>query len=152
MSRGVGCRRGSNPALLWLWCRLAASAPIRPLAWEPPYAVGVAQEMAKKKKKKKAKKAPIPQATHTGDAPFFSLLTPAVASLGFLPPSLRGSQASKEQVLKRPQGGFHRCVVGAELCFQHHCQQITPSAPSGSGVSLRHCPTGPELCNPGRSH
>ena len=25
-------------ALLWLWRRLAATAPIRPLAWEPPYA------------------------------------------------------------------------------------------------------------------
>ena len=29
-------------ALLWLWCRLAAVASIRPLAWEPPYAAGVA--------------------------------------------------------------------------------------------------------------
>ena len=42
MSCGVGCRRGSDPSLLWLWRRLAATAPIRPLAWEPPYAVGVA--------------------------------------------------------------------------------------------------------------
>ena len=24
-------------ALLWLWCRLAAVAPVRPLAWEPPW-------------------------------------------------------------------------------------------------------------------
>ena len=52
MSCGVGCRCGSDPALLWLWCRSAATAPIRPLTWEPTYAVGVAQEMAKKKKKK----------------------------------------------------------------------------------------------------
>ena len=29
-------------ALLWLWCRTAATAPIGPLAWEPPYAVGAA--------------------------------------------------------------------------------------------------------------
>ena len=29
---------GLDLALLWLWCRLAAVAPIRPLAWEPPYA------------------------------------------------------------------------------------------------------------------
>ena len=57
MSCGVGCRCGSEPALLWLWCRLAATAPIGPLAWKPPYAVGVAQEMAKKGKKKKKKKA-----------------------------------------------------------------------------------------------
>ena len=30
------------PALLWLWCRPAATTLIQPLAWEPPYAVGVA--------------------------------------------------------------------------------------------------------------
>ena len=45
MSYGVGHRRGSDPVLLW--CRPAATAPIRPLAWEAPYAAGVAQEMAK---------------------------------------------------------------------------------------------------------
>ena len=33
MSCGVGCRRGSDPAWLWLWCRPAAAASIRPLAW-----------------------------------------------------------------------------------------------------------------------
>ena len=39
-----------DPAWLWLW--LAATAPIRPLALEPPYATGVAQEKAKRQKKK----------------------------------------------------------------------------------------------------
>ena len=36
----VGCRRGWNPELLWLWCRPAAIALIRPLplAWEFLYA------------------------------------------------------------------------------------------------------------------
>ena len=29
VSCGVGCRRGSDPELLWLWRRLAATAPIR---------------------------------------------------------------------------------------------------------------------------
>ena len=29
-------------ALLWLWCRLATTALIRPLAWEPPYAADAA--------------------------------------------------------------------------------------------------------------
>ena len=47
MSCGVGRRRGSDLAWLWPWCRLAAVALIQPLAWEPPYAVGVA---IKKKK------------------------------------------------------------------------------------------------------
>ena len=61
MSCGGGRRCGSDPVLLWLWRRLAATAPIGPLAWEPPYAVGAAQEMAKrqKKKKKKLKKSPV---------------------------------------------------------------------------------------------
>ena len=31
---------------------VVAAAPIRPLAWEPPYAVGVAQKRKKKKKNK----------------------------------------------------------------------------------------------------
>ena len=56
MCCGVGRRRGSDPALLWLWCRLAATALIRPLAWEPPCAVEAVQEMAKRQKKKKKKK------------------------------------------------------------------------------------------------
>ena len=35
---GVGHRHGSDPTLLWLWCGPAATAPIGPLVWEPPYA------------------------------------------------------------------------------------------------------------------
>ena len=35
-------RCSSDLALLWLWCRQAAVAPIQPLAWEPPYATGMA--------------------------------------------------------------------------------------------------------------
>ena len=37
--------------LLGLWCRLAAAGPIRPLAWEPPYAVSVALKKTKEKEK-----------------------------------------------------------------------------------------------------
>ena len=53
MSCGVDCRRGLDPVLLWLWCRPVVTAPIGPLAWEPPYAAGAAQETAKRQKKKK---------------------------------------------------------------------------------------------------
>ena len=49
-------RRGSDPALLWLWRRLVATALIRPLAWEPPYAAGAALEKAERQKKKKRKR------------------------------------------------------------------------------------------------
>ena len=53
MSCGVGCKRGSDPVLLWLW--LAATALIRPLPWEPPCDAGVAPEKAKRQKNKKQK-------------------------------------------------------------------------------------------------
>ena len=57
MSCGVGCRCGSDLALLWLWRRPAATAPIRPLAWEPPYApYGSGPRNGKKTKKKKPNK------------------------------------------------------------------------------------------------
>ena len=38
LSCGMGHRWSSDPAVLWLWHRPVATAPIRPLAWEPPYA------------------------------------------------------------------------------------------------------------------
>ena len=47
MSSGVGHRRGSDLAWLWLWCRPAAVALIRPLVWEPPYATGAALKKTK---------------------------------------------------------------------------------------------------------
>ena len=40
-SCSIGCRCGSDPALLWLWHRPAAIALIRPIAWELPYAASV---------------------------------------------------------------------------------------------------------------
>ena len=41
----------SDPVLLWLCCRPAATAPIWPLAWGPPYAANGALKSKKKKKK-----------------------------------------------------------------------------------------------------
>ena len=71
MSCGVGRRWSSNPALLWLWYRLAVAAPIRPLAWEPPYAM---DEVLKKKKKRKKRKKQFYVAKSNG-----SLFKPARA-------------------------------------------------------------------------
>ena len=42
MSCGVGHRHGSDLALLWMCYRPAGVAPIRPLAWDPPWAMGAA--------------------------------------------------------------------------------------------------------------
>ena len=53
VSCGVGHRCSSDPKLLWLWRRMAAVAPIRPLAWELPYATGVPPPKKKAEKKKK---------------------------------------------------------------------------------------------------
>ena len=52
MSCGVVRRLGLDPALLWLWLRMVATAPIGSLAWEPPYATEAALEKAKRQKKK----------------------------------------------------------------------------------------------------
>ena len=45
--------------MLWLWRRPVATAPMQPLAWEPPYAAGAAKEKAtittKRQKNKKIK-------------------------------------------------------------------------------------------------
>ena len=51
MRCGVGHRPGSDPALLRLWCKPAVVAPIRPLAWELPYAEGVALKSKTNKQK-----------------------------------------------------------------------------------------------------
>ena len=60
MSYGVGRRRGSDPTWLWLWHRLAATALIQLLAWEPPHASGEAlrKQKTKNKKQKQKKRSP----------------------------------------------------------------------------------------------
>ena len=47
MSYGVGLRCGSYLGLLWLWHKLAAVAPIQPLAWELPFATSAALKSKK---------------------------------------------------------------------------------------------------------
>ena len=64
VSCGVVRRHSSDLAFLRLWCRSAATALIRPLAWEPPYATGVALKRQKTKRKKKKETNKIePQCT-----------------------------------------------------------------------------------------
>ena len=70
MSCGVGCKCGSDLASpqihkLWLWHRLAAVALIWPLAWELPYAMGVAL-------KKKHAHTHTHTHTHTNHAVFYN--------------------------------------------------------------------------------
>ena len=55
MSYGVGHGHSLDLALLWLWCRPAAVALIRTLAWEPPHAEGAALQSKKKEREKERK-------------------------------------------------------------------------------------------------
>ena len=48
MNCSIGHRCGLDLVLLWLWCRLAAAAPFRPLVWELPYATGAAIQKKKR--------------------------------------------------------------------------------------------------------
>ena len=52
MSCGVTDASRMDPVLLKLWCRLAATAPISPLAWKPPYATSAALKSKSKKQNK----------------------------------------------------------------------------------------------------
>ena len=69
MSCGVGYRRGLDLALLWLWHRPAAIPLIQPLAWEPPYAAGMALKRQKDQNNNSSnnnKKPKKPQKTKLG--------------------------------------------------------------------------------------
>ena len=69
MSCGVGRGHGLDPVLLWLWRRPASTAPIGPLAWDPPYAASAAltKQKERKKKTKQNKKKLLP--THSSLGP-----------------------------------------------------------------------------------
>ena len=78
MSCGAGHRCRSDLVSLWLWHRLAATAPIRPLAWEPPYASGAALEKTKRQTNKqtnpeKNEKKEVPNTVFTVPKPRFEL-------------------------------------------------------------------------------
>ena len=100
MSCGVGCRRGSDPKLLWLWHRLAAIAPIRPLAWEPLYAAGVVLKGQKTKKKKKRKKERKQYPTN--------LRTIALKTLGGLGVCFACKNLSGQNLEQKPQNWGRR--------------------------------------------
>ena len=53
MNRGVSCRHSSDLALLWLWHRLAAAAPIQPLSLGTSICPGCGPKIEKKKKKER---------------------------------------------------------------------------------------------------
>ena len=70
MSCGVGHRLRSDLEVLWLWlwCRPVAVALIRPLAWEPPHAMGVALKKQNKQTNKQTLRiSMLPVSAHHKD-------------------------------------------------------------------------------------
>ena len=51
MSCAIGCRCGSTPVLLWLWCKPVAIALIQPPSMETSVCLGCGLKKTKKKKK-----------------------------------------------------------------------------------------------------
>ena len=74
MSYGVGRRFGLDLALLRLWCRLVATALIRPLAWEPPYVTVAALKRQKRKKKEMMSSRINPRPQKEGQGLMLALL------------------------------------------------------------------------------
>ena len=59
MSCGVVCKCTLDLVLLCLWWRLAATALILPLAWEPPYATSAALKRQKEEEERDQLNRPI---------------------------------------------------------------------------------------------
>ena len=95
MSRGVGRKCGLDPTLLWLWCRPAATAPIRPLAWELPYAAGVALKSKNKKTNSKTPKLNVQCCLALPTAEWTEGGADAPEGLGLAPPNVQVVLSSK---------------------------------------------------------
>ena len=74
VSCGVVHRLGSDPTLLWLWHRPVAIALIRPLAREPPYAMGAALKIGQKKSNVEIKQADLSSTSVFKNTAIFCIL------------------------------------------------------------------------------
>ena len=72
VSSGVRRRHSLDPALRWLWHKLAATSLLQPLAWALPYATGAA---LKSKKQTKSKNNLLAQFFSKVEAPSENMLT-----------------------------------------------------------------------------
>ena len=115
MSCGVGGTCSLEPALLWLWCRPAATILIQPLAWELQYAVGAALKRQKNKKKKGRKIDFMPLGVN---------LTPLQTAGYHRSTSYHYSFAFSTIPCKQNHHGMYFFLSGffhAAQCFEIHC-------------------------------
>ena len=127
MNCGVGCRFGSDPVLLWLWCRLAAVVLIWPLAWEPPHAMGAAL----KKEGKKNLERVAPDNSFLDEADHLQLLrSRGCLSLKALArPCLREWHKCIVHLPEAPKGFGHV----PDIHQQNSCQTSSPALSASEG-------------------
>ena len=136
MSCGVGCKRGSDPVLLWLWHKPAATASIRPLAWEPPCATGAALEKAKRPKKKKKGDIPLEDSRNVFNKLHFSALLPSMSRPveKSHPHSLQKHFSCPSSWLtvdqRRHKGGAHAPLLGTEVHLLIKCSLVLMVLPT----------------------
>ena len=155
MSCGVGRRRSLDPEWLWLWLRLrrrmAATAPIGPLVWEPPYAACVALKRKKKWSQIPACRTGRPRAS---DPPPLAHTPP----LGVGP----AWRASLNATVNRPaEGSCHLAKGGSlwprlasvpSLVHSGGLVALWSKASSGGSPSPGHAQCFPEAAGPASAH
>ena len=107
----MGHRCNSDPKLLWLWCRLAAPAPIQLLAQDLPYARVVALK-SKSKNKTKTNKQTNKQTKQREKRKKYR--SPHCGSLGYVPDIV--SVKLQVQSLALPTGLRIWCC--SKLCYR----------------------------------
>ena len=100
--------------LLWLWCRPAAIAPIRPLAWEPPYATGAALKRQKDQKKKKKRNEWLDEFSEHSDGARSQMKKEHITGVPHNPSQalilLRPWNVNKKETLKKNTCLFQCCA------------------------------------------
>ena len=144
MRCGVGRRPGLDLALLWLWCRLAATALIRPLAWEPLYARGAALENQKDKTNKQTNKKPKGKGMLQKESEVFTNAA-AEAKTARVPMSL--CHSLKLQAPGVPLKQQSPSFIPAPRCTRTEQRRIWPkdsTTGDGQGPSRLHKPEHPK--------
>ena len=143
MSSGVGRRCGSDPALLWLWPRLPDAAPVRPGAWELPYAVGAALRRQKSGPGKAAggdRRSSERESWWSGERgrPPHSLS----------PPGRRPFSADGEGLLDAEVGRGHVSASAGSHGLEGTGQRLKWARPRWSGFTSRASPVGTDTPSP----
>ena len=139
MNCGVGYRHGSDPVLLWLWCRPAATAPIQLLAWEPPYAMGAALKRQKTKTKTK-KQTKNQEKNHLRSSCYLWEILRLLPTLPFQLTELPFPQLLRKKPLRILLNPAHSLMVHIRKYSCHFLRHTSKSSRGGSVTNLKQHP------------